>query len=127
MVDRDVVHRQIGCQIIKNLSQNVVGFGKEEQLIHMLNLVWPNLFESSHVAESVFEAIEALALSLGCGLLLEYLLQGLFHPARRIRQVYWKIYNGLYITGQDDMVPYYPIIENEDKHIYKSHIFDYRF
>eukprot|EP00835_Amoeboradix_gromovi_P000725 NODE_27_length_33950_cov_0.349739.p3 type:complete len:920 gc:universal NODE_27_length_33950_cov_0.349739:12698-9939(-) len=125
LVDRDVIHRQIGCQIIKNLASNVYGCGLDEQLIHMLNLTWPNLFESSHVLESVFEAIEALSLSLGSGLILQYLLQGLFHPARRVRQVYWKIYNGIYISGQDSMVPYYPKIENEDKQLYYMHVMDY--
>ena len=28
------------------------------------------------------------------------LLQGLFHPARKVREVYWKIYNMLYIGSQ---------------------------
>ena len=28
------------------------------------------------------------------------LLQGLFHPARKVRDVYWKIYNNLYIGSQ---------------------------
>ena len=27
-------------------------------------------------------------------------LQGLFHPARKVREVYWKIYNMLYIGSQ---------------------------
>lgn len=27
-------------------------------------------------------------------------LQGLFHPARKVREVYWKIYNSLYIGSQ---------------------------
>ena len=29
-----------------------------------------------------------------------YLIQGLFHPARKVREVYWKIYNMLYIGSQ---------------------------
>ena len=27
-------------------------------------------------------------------------LQGMFHPARKVRDVYWKIYNSLYIGSQ---------------------------
>ena len=27
-------------------------------------------------------------------------LQGLFHPARKVRDVYWRIYNSLYIASQ---------------------------
>ena len=28
------------------------------------------------------------------------IFQGLFHPARKVREVYWKIYNNLYIGSQ---------------------------
>jgi splicing factor 3B subunit 1 len=34
-------------------------------------------------------------------------LQGLFHPARKVREVYWKIYNMLYIGSQDALVAHY--------------------
>ena len=36
----------------------------------------------------------------GCPLLMLSCSQGLFHPARKVREVYWKIYNGLYIGSQ---------------------------
>ena len=36
--------------------------------------------------------------------------QGLFHPARRVRDVYWKVYNTLYIGSQDSLVSAYPRI-----------------
>ena len=32
-------------------------------------------------------------------------LKGLFHPARKIRDVYWKIYNSLYIGAQVSETP----------------------
>ena len=31
---------------------------------------------------------------------LSYISQGMFHPARKVRDVYWKIYNSLYIGSQ---------------------------
>lgn len=37
---------------------------------------------------------------------------GLFHAARKVRTVYWKIYNNLYIAAQDSVVPAYPTIPN---------------
>jgi hypothetical protein len=37
-------------------------------------------------------------------------LQGLFHPARKVREVYWRIYNRVYIYGQDSLVPFFPHI-----------------
>ncbi|CAA3003568.1 splicing factor 3B subunit 1 [Olea europaea subsp. europaea] len=39
--------------------------------------------------------------------------KGLFHPARKVREVYWKIYNSLYIGAQDALVSAYPILEDE--------------
>jgi splicing factor 3B subunit 1 len=44
---------------------------------------------------------------------LEYVLQGLYHPARFVRDAYWKIYNSLYICGQDALTPAYPRIEDD--------------
>ncbi|CAF4544117.1 unnamed protein product, partial [Rotaria magnacalcarata] len=42
-----------------------------------------------------------------------YGLQGLFHPARRVRDVYWKVYNTLYIGAQDSLVSAYPRIVDD--------------
>jgi splicing factor 3B subunit 1 len=93
LMDRDVVHRQIACQTIKHLSLGVVGLGSEDCLTHLLNLVWPNIFEQSpHVVNAVMDSIEGLRLALGPGIILSYCLQGLFHPARRVREVYWKVF-----------------------------------
>ena len=39
--------------------------------------------------------------------------QGLWHPARKVRQVYWKIYNNLYIGAQDALVSCYPRLEDD--------------
>lgn len=58
----------------------------------------------------------------------EYLLfssQGLFHPARKVRDVYWKIYNSLYIGGQDALVIGYPRISNDPKNQYARFELDY--
>jgi hypothetical protein len=39
------------------------------------------------------DAIEAMRLGLGPGVLMSYVLQGMFHPARRVREVYWRMYS----------------------------------
>ena len=54
-----------------------------------------------------------------------FFLQGLFHPARKVRDVYWKIYNSLYIGGQDALVGGYPRVENDPKNIYARYELDY--
>ncbi len=70
----------------------MVGLGCEDAIQHMLNLVWPNIFETSpHVINAVFEALEGCRVALGPAIMMQYVLQGLFHPARRVREVYWKV------------------------------------
>jgi hypothetical protein len=40
--------------------------------------------------------------------------QGLFHPARKVRQTYWKVYNNLYIGAQDALVAFTPRFPDSD-------------
>jgi splicing factor 3B subunit 1 len=109
LTDRDVVHRQTASTIVKHLALGVAGMGCEESMLHLMNLIWPNCFETSpHVISAVMSALEAMQVALGPGVLLSYLLQGLFHPARKVREVYWRIYDNLYLGGQDALVPFYP-------------------
>jgi splicing factor 3B subunit 1 len=55
---------------------------------------------------------------------LQYLVQGLFHPARRVREVYWKVYGNLYVGAQDGLVPYYPRVEDDARNCYSIHELD---
>src|ERR1700735_3881269 len=107
------------------MSLGVFGLGCEDALLHLLNYVWPNIFETSpHVINAVMDATDGLRLALGPGVMLSYVIQGLFHPARKVRDVYWKIYNNLYIGGQDSLVAAYPRIPNDEKNIYVRHELD---
>ena len=47
LIDRDMVHRQLACATVKHLSLGVYGQGCEDALIHLLNLIFPNIFEVS--------------------------------------------------------------------------------
>eukprot|EP01043_Picozoa_sp_COSAG02_P005053 COSAG02_NODE_135_length_34565_cov_80.368856_7_plen_127_part_00 len=92
----------------------VAGLGCEDALTHLLNYVWPNIFEQSpHVINAVTEAIEGCRVALGPTRILQYCLQGLFHPARKVREAYWKIYNNVYVGDQDGLVAGYPCLEDE--------------
>ena len=51
--------------------------------------------------------------------------QGLFHPARKVRDVYWKLYNSLYIGSQDALVAGYPRVSNDAKNTYVRYELDY--
>ena len=119
LMDRDLVHRQTAASAIKHISLGVAGLGCEDALIHLFNYVWPNIFETSpHVVNAVMEAIEGMRVALGAAMVLNYCLQGLFHPSRKVREVYWKIYNSLYIGSQEAVVAAYPVLEDEKNNIY---------
>ena len=115
LIDRDQVHRQTAASVVKHIALGVVGLGCEDAMVHLLNLLYPNLFETSpHVIDRIVEAIEAIRMAVGPGLVLNYVWAGLFHPARKVRAPYWRLYNDAYVQCADAMVPYYPNLD-EDK------------
>nr|CAI5860013.1 unnamed protein product [Callosobruchus analis] len=78
LMDRDLVHRQTACAAIKHMALGVYGFGCEDALIHLLNYVWPNVFETSpHLVQAFMDAIEGMRVALGPVKILQYTLQGL--------------------------------------------------
>lgn len=73
---RDLVHRQTACAAIKHMALGVSGFGCEDALTHLINYVWPNIFETSpHVVNAVMESIEGMRVALGPSKVLHYCLQ----------------------------------------------------
>jgi splicing factor 3B subunit 1 len=125
LTDRDQVHRQLAANAIKSLSSGVFGHGCDDAATHLLNHLFPNIFETSaHVIMAVIEAIDSLRLAAGPGIVLQYLLQGLFHPARRVREIYWQLYNNLLIGAQESLVPAYPAVRDEDGRTYHRHVLD---
>ena len=102
------------------MSLGVVGLGCEDAVAHLLNFVWPNIFETSpHVIFAVLEAVEGCRVALGPGIIMLHTLQGLFHPARRVREVYWKIYNNMYVYMCEGMVPFLPRLEADGDKVYR--------
>ncbi|EAL42479.2 splicing factor 3B subunit 1, putative [Entamoeba histolytica HM-1:IMSS] len=115
LAEKDAVHRQTACTVVKFISLGIYGLGCEDALIHMLNYVWPNIFETSpHVINATLEALEGIRVSLGVLVLMQYVLQGLFHPARHVREPYWRVYNNMYIGNQDGLVAAYPVLEDDE-------------
>ncbi|ETO19154.1 hypothetical protein RFI_18071 [Reticulomyxa filosa] len=112
--DRDIVHRQTASAVVKHLALGVVGTGCEDALLHLLNYVWPNIFDTTpHLIQTFTDAIDGLRVGLGPGILFQYMLSGLFHPARRVRNVYWRLYNLLYVGNQDALVAFYPVFDSK--------------
>lgn len=76
LMDRDPVHRQTASCVVKHMSLGVQGLSREDAMMHLLNYVWPNIFETSpHVINAVTEAIEGLRTALGPTKILQYVLQ----------------------------------------------------
>jgi len=126
LMDRDLVHRQTAASVVKHMSLGVAGLGREDAMQHLLNYIWPNIFETSpHVINAVLEAIEGLSMALGPTKIMQYLLQGLYHPARKVRQIYWKIYNTLYIRFQDAMIPSFPRVTDDKENNYRRWELEY--
>jgi splicing factor 3B subunit 1 len=125
LMDRDLVHRQTAAFVVQHLSLGVAGLGCEDALTHLLNYVWPNIFEPTpHIVQAVTGAIDGCRVALGPCVVLMYVLQGLFHPARKVRQTYWKLYNSLYIGAQDALVAFYPRLGDEGANTYQRHELD---
>ena len=114
LIDRDQVHRQTAASVVKHVALGVVGLGCEDAMLHLLNLLYPNIFETSpHVIDRIIEAIDAIRMAVGAGVVMNYVWAGLFHPARKVRTPYWRLYNDAYVQGADAMVPYYPDLQDE--------------
>ena len=112
LIDRDQVHRQTAASVVKHIALGVVGLGCEDAMIHLLNLLLPNLFETSpHVIDRIIEAIEGIRVAVGPGVVMNYVWAGLFHPARKVRTPYWRLFNDAYVHASDALVPYYPALE----------------
>lgn len=109
LIDRDQIHRQTAATVIKHMAINTVGLGLEDVFIHFLNLILPNIYETSpHVISRIFESLAAIRTNIGVGIFMKYILLGLWHPAKKVRIPYWRLYNDCYIQSEDSMVPYYP-------------------
>ena len=73
---RDLVHRQTACAAIKHMALGVNGFGCEDALTHLMNFVWPNVFETSpHLVQAFMDAVDGMRVALGPIKVLTYVLQ----------------------------------------------------
>ena len=122
LMDRDIVHRQTACVAVRHLLLGCARLNCEDAATHLMNFVWPNVFEQSpHVVNAVNEAIEASRVALGPAYTLSHLLQGLFHPARMVRDRYWRLYNNLYVGSQQSLVAAYPRLKDDKENVYRRH------
>jgi splicing factor 3B subunit 1 len=124
LIDRDQVHRQTAASVVKHVALGVVGLGCEDAMVHLLNLIFPNIFETSpHVIDRMIEAIEAIRMAVGPGIVLNYIWAGLFHPARRVRSSYWRCYSDSYIAQGDALIPFFPFGMGENEGVKRNELY----
>lgn len=76
LTDRDLVHRQTATFAVQHVALGVPGLGCEDALVHLLNHVWPNIFEKApHIAQAVGGAVDGCRVALGAPLLFNYVVQ----------------------------------------------------
>ena len=70
------MHRQTSMAAIQHMALGVFGFGCEDALTHLLNYVWPNIFETSpHVVQAFMGSVEGMRVGLGPSKVLQYTMQ----------------------------------------------------
>ena len=58
------------------MALGVAGLGCEDAMHHLLNFMWPNIFETvPHLVSAFTEACDGMRLALGPGVMLLYILQ----------------------------------------------------
>ena len=93
-----------------------MGFFENEIILHFFNLVWSNIFENSfHIKKAFFNCVDCFRISLGSPIVFNYTIAGLFHPSKKVRKVYWNIFNILYIGSQHRFVVCYPSLSAIDE------------
>lgn len=58
------------------MALGVYGFGCEDALTHLLNFVWPNVFETSpHLVQAFMDSVEGMRVALGPLKVMSYVVQ----------------------------------------------------
>jgi splicing factor 3B subunit 1 len=65
----------------------------------------------------------ASSLALATLLTIAFTLSPFISPARKVREVYVRVYNSNYMGAQDALVPYFPSMEefSDERNDYKRH------
>lgn len=102
LIERHSVHRQSALFVISHLATAVFGLSCEDGLVHLLNFVWPNVFEHSrHIQQAFIYSFEGFRVSLGARIMFLYVAQGMFHAARGVKNIYWRLYRLLFVGSHN--------------------------
>ncbi|KAG8348628.1 splicing factor 3B subunit 1 [Trypanosoma vivax] len=134
LTESEIQHRRMAVEACRAIVLTVAGFdGFEDLVIHFLNFIHPNIVEllsrnETKISEERLKMVtavvgyyEAARLVVGSGRMFQYLLQGLFHPAKKVRDIYRRSYNMMYVASPEALVPHYPRVNDDDEHTYVRH------
>jgi splicing factor 3B subunit 1 len=131
LTEKSLQYRRMACEVVRHMALCLVGQDQEDLLLHLLNLIHPNLIETTVGSEqvrlttAVTEVFEAARLSVNPAYLLRMLEQGMWHPARKVREGYWRIYNTVYLGCGEALVPAYAPIPDEGVNTYSRECLEY--
>jgi splicing factor 3B subunit 1 len=134
LTETNIQMRRMAVEACRAIVLAVAGNdGFEEIAAHLLNFIHPNIVEllsrnevkigeeRLKMVTAVVSYYEAARVVIGSGTLLQYLLQGLFHPAQKVRDIYRRTYNIIYVGSPESLVPFYPRIADDAAHTYVRH------
>lgn len=92
LTEPDVAYRALGMRLVQHIAMCSHTNPCVPVLVHLLNFVFPNVLEKERSIRNEFDqCIEALCSVLGGHYLYKYVVQGLYHPAQRVRRRYWEV------------------------------------
>lgn len=134
LTETNIQMRRMAVEACRAIVLAVAGSdGFEAIATHFLNFIHPNMVEllaknemkigeeRLKMVTAVVSYYEAARVVIGSGTLLQYLAQGLFHPAQKVRDIYRRTYNIVYVGSPESLIPYYPRISDDATHTYVRH------
>jgi splicing factor 3B subunit 1 len=134
LTETSIQHRRMAVEAARAILMAVAGQdGFQDVTIHLLNFIYPNIVEllagtSAVVGEerkkmivAVLSFIEAARLIVGSAAVLQYLYQGMFHPSKKVCDIYRKTYNLVYHANPEGLLNSYPLVEDDERHKYQRH------
>lgn len=92
LTEPDVAHRALGMRLVQCIAMCNRTNPNVPVLVHLLNYVFPNVLETERTIRIAFDqCIETLCAVLGGHYIYKYVVQGLYHPAQRVRKRYWEV------------------------------------
>lgn len=89
LTERDAAYRVLCIQMVTNIVLCYRVNPNVAIIVHLLNFVFPNVLDTTkHMREQVDRCLDAFCSVLGCMPIYKYIVQGIFHPARHVRNRY---------------------------------------